>query len=339
MKRTRSLASLCLFLGVLLAAAVPPLSFGIAEVPAAASQADSRPVRPIPGIQRVVIISIDGLRPDLLIRAKTPYIHGLVASGASSFWARTTEVSITLPSHVSMLTGVTPEVHGITWNDDSGDDKTVGVPTVFEIAKRGGYTTAMVAGKSKFVVLAKPDTLDALSLPPKGSKDDDLVVAKSAVATIKDTQPELLMIHFPSNDSAGHQYGWGSAQQIAAVERADEAVGMVLAALDQAELRDRTLIILSADHGGQGKSHGANDVRSRHIPWIASGPGVKKNYDLNLDPKTVINTEDTFATALYVLGLMPPEHISGKPVLRAFELPAPTTAPVVQPALESVRTP
>lgn len=230
MKRTWSAGSICVLLGTLLTAAIQPSSLGAAQSQVAASQPTSRPSRPVAGIERVLIISIDGLRPDLLIRAKTPNIHDLVASGASSFWARTTEVSITLPSHVSMLTGVPPEIHRVTWNDDSGDDKLVGVPTVFEIAKQGGYTTAMVAGKSKFAVLNRPGTLDTVSLPPKGSKDDDLQVARTAVATIRDKQPELLMIHFPSNDSAGHQYGWGSVQQVAGLERTDAAVGMVLAA-------------------------------------------------------------------------------------------------------------
>src|SRR5690349_20164055 len=66
--------------------------------------------------RHLLIVSIDGLRPDLLVRAKTPTIRSLIERGSFSMWARTTKVAITLPSHVSMLTGVPPERHLIDWN-------------------------------------------------------------------------------------------------------------------------------------------------------------------------------------------------------------------------------
>src|ERR1700728_1158685 len=96
--------------------------------------------RPVPAIERVLIISIDGCRPDLLLRADTPVIHGLLAKASFSFWARTTAESVTLPSHVSMLTGVTPVKHGIQWNADLPLMHPVypaypAYPTLFQLAK------------------------------------------------------------------------------------------------------------------------------------------------------------------------------------------------------------
>jgi predicted AlkP superfamily pyrophosphatase or phosphodiesterase len=118
--------------------------------------------RPVPGIDHVLIISVDGLRPDVLLRADTPNLHLLFHSGSFTFWARTTAQSITLPSHVSMLTGVVPEVHAILWNSDMPFSEPVypAVPTLFELAKKAGMSTAMVAGKAKFVVFDKPGVLD-----------------------------------------------------------------------------------------------------------------------------------------------------------------------------------
>src|SRR5262245_8132085 len=69
-------------------------------------------------IQHVLIISIDGMRPDLLLRGDTPRIHSLLQTGSFTMWARTVPASTTLPAHVSMLTGVPPEVHGVQWNAD-----------------------------------------------------------------------------------------------------------------------------------------------------------------------------------------------------------------------------
>ena len=101
---------------------------------------------------RVLIISIDGCRPDVALRADMPHLRSLMARGSFSFWANTTDVAITLPSHTSMLTGVTPEKHGIHYNDDKPTNKPEHplVPTLFDLAKKKGFTTALCAGKSKF---------------------------------------------------------------------------------------------------------------------------------------------------------------------------------------------
>ncbi len=279
--------------------------------------------RPVPAIRRVMIVSIDGLRPDLAIRADTPTIHALMQSGSFSLWARTTEVSITLPSHVSMLTGVSPAKHKVDWNADrpANRDSYPAFPTLFEIAKKEGLTTAMSAGKSKFEALAKPGTLD-WSYVPRIEVTSDASVAKQAVEMIKSHQPQVMFVHFPGVDVAGHSKGWASPEQMAAIHVADTSLGQVIGAARDAKTFDETLLIVTADHGGAGRTHGPNDVRSRLIPWIAVGPGVRANYDLTQAADLNINTEDTFATACFVLGLPIDSQIDGKPIQAIFSKPA-----------------
>src|SRR3984957_13395209 len=153
----------------------------------------AQPARPIPAIQKVLIVSIDGLRPDLALRADTPNIHALIQQGSFSFWARTTAESVTLPSHTSMLTGVVPIKHGIQWNSDLPLIHPVypNYPTIFQLAKQAGFTTGMVAGKSKFINLAVPGSLD-WSFIPQESKIEDPQVAEVAIAMIKQHQPQVL---------------------------------------------------------------------------------------------------------------------------------------------------
>jgi len=276
---------------------------------------------------RLMIVSIDGLRPDLALRADMPNLRSLLKDGSYSFWARTTPVAVTLPSHTSMLTGVVVERHGIKGNDDNAAaNEKILVPTIFDLAHKAGISTGMAAGKSKFTVYDN-GSIDH-SWAKSGTSD---TVAGQAVNILRQFKPRLMLVHFPEVDGSGHSKGWGTRDQIDAIERTDKALGMVLAELEQQGLRKDTTIILSADHGGSGKTHGKDDDRSAFIPWIINGPDVLKGIDLTQFRELKIATYDTFATACKVLDLPIPEGIDGKPIVQAFEsidlMNTPTTKP------------
>lgn len=308
------------------------------------------PVRPIkPALdRRVLVVSIDGLRPDLALLADMPNLRSLMKGGSYTMWAQTLTVGITLPSHTSMLTGVPLERHGVFWNDDVPIRKRrydhPHVATLFEWAKDAGYTTALVAGKYKFVALARGDSVDHLVLPeaPKRPvagvpqpvtvrdeyglteydlKHDDAWVAQEASKVIRDYKPQVMAVHFPRVDSVGHAKGWGTPEQLATIGRADKALGTVLQSLRDVQLFDDTLIILTSDHGGLGKGHHGKDPRGLHIPWIAHGPGIRKGYDLTQHTSLVVNTMDTFATLAAYLGIRytSDDGIEGKVVKEALE--------------------
>jgi predicted AlkP superfamily pyrophosphatase or phosphodiesterase len=268
--------------------------------------------RPVEAIERAILISIDGGRPDLLLRADMPNLRTLVRGGTYSFWARTVPVAITLPSHASMITGVSPERHGVTWNGDvpALESARPQVPTLFEVAMRYGMTTALVAGKSKFDAFARIGHIGKAWV----QSANDEQVGDAAVAMLRDYRPEVMMVHFPGADSAGHKDGWGTPTQIAALENIDKQLGKLLAALDELELRGETVILISADHGGAGRTHGGDDPRSQHIPWIINGPGLRQDYDLTQDARLQVRTEDTFSTICYLLGIAPVDAVEGKAI-------------------------
>ncbi|HZZ45165.1 MAG TPA: alkaline phosphatase family protein [Tepidisphaeraceae bacterium] len=300
--------------------------------------AKSRPAtRPIPAIEHILVISIDGGRPDLLLRANCPTIRAMMANGSYSFWAKTTAVALTLPSHVSMMTGATPVHHGIHWNEDLPFSKPYypKVPTLFELAHKSGYTTALISGKAKFDIFQKPGALDWTYLPgiqdaealaalpmekqsTKASTASDATLVSEANSIFSKHHPDVVLLHFASSDVAGHAFGWGSPAQMLAFESIDSSIGQILKSLDPT-YRDHLAIILTADHGGAGRTHGADDPRSRHIPWILSGPGIRKNFDLTSLPDLDINTYDTFSTACYLLNIPVHYKTDGKPILDALE--------------------
>nr|MBA3405068.1 hypothetical protein [Gemmatimonadaceae bacterium] len=91
-----------------------------------------------------------------------------------------------------------------------------------------------------------------------------------------------------------------------------------------------TLVILTADHGGAGRMHGAEDPRSRHVPWIVAGPGVRKDFDLTLDRDLVVDAYDTFPVVTTMLGIPVVKKVNGKfipAILAGRELLQPATPP------------
>jgi arylsulfatase A-like enzyme len=261
--------------------------------------------------KRVIIISIDGLRPDAIELAPMPNLMELIKSGAYSLTAQTIFPSATLPSHASMLTGLCPKKHGVDWNDYIPQRGIAQGIDLFDIAQDAGMQTFMIAGKEKLQQVTAASSLDTFVW----INDRDKVVMETLLANFP-MDFDLLFIHLATTDDMGHVYGWLSPEQLSVVFRADEALGALLTALDERGLRDQTLLIITADHGGHNKRHGTSQPVDMTIPWIAAGRGVQPK-----QLETAVHTMDTAATAAYSLGLPIPTEWDGVPILEAFGLP------------------
>jgi predicted AlkP superfamily pyrophosphatase or phosphodiesterase len=251
----------------------------------------------------VAIISIDGLRPDAITDTLAPNMRALARRGAYSWTAQTILPSTTLASHVSMLTGFTPDVHGMTW-DDYTPSRRMPVPTVFAAARARGLRTGMIAGKDKFRHFRDTGSLDFFLIDSRG---DVRLAEEAAMKAAFDV--DLLFIHLPDVDQAGHAGGWMSPRYLAVVDEADRAVGAILGSLPES-----TTVLLTADHGGRGGNHGTAHPLETTIPWIVSGPRTFKGRQLS----TSIRTVDTAATVAYLLGVTLPPGASGRAVTEAF---------------------
>jgi phosphopentomutase len=180
----------------------------------------------------------------------------------------------------------------------------------------------------------RPGVLDWKFIPTQTQCETADVIGPAA-KIIAEHKPDVMLVHFPSVDNTGHAIGWASPEQMKAIEDADAAVGVLLKTLDEAGLTNSTLMIVTADHGGAGKNHGPDDPRSRHIPWVAVGPHVRKHLDLTTYPRLEVNTYDTFATACWMMGIPPTvPDMDGVPVKVIVEWennellkPAPVKAP------------
>jgi arylsulfatase A-like enzyme len=120
---------------------------------------------------------------------------------------------------------------------------------------------------------------------------------------------DLLFVHFPDVDYAGHAEGWMSPAYMAKVAAVDEAIGRLLAALPP-----QTTVILTADHGGKGQDHAEDAPENVTVPWIVAGPKVVHRGEMT----SRVKETDTAATALWVLGLSLPGRCPGAVVREPF---------------------
>jgi predicted AlkP superfamily pyrophosphatase or phosphodiesterase len=263
-----------------------------------------------PRAEHVFIVSFDGGKPAVMQQSEMPTLKAMVKEGACTWNAQTTFPSVTLIAHTSMLTGVGPDKHKVNWNSADPKRGLVPVRTVFAIAKKSGFTTAMFVGKEKFEHLNLPGSLDLYSSPGYEAKR----VAQDAAAFILEKKPNLCFIHFADSDGAGHKHGWGSPEQMASFADEDAALAVVKDAITKAGIADNSVIILTADHGGHAKTHGSKLPEDMTIPWIVWGKGVKAGSTVTAP----VTTYDTSATALWLLDVPVPSDWDGKPVTTAF---------------------
>jgi predicted AlkP superfamily pyrophosphatase or phosphodiesterase len=281
--------------------------------PAPVAAAAAAPATDGSRARRVLIISEDGLRADVVATLHLPWHEALWTHGSYSWKARTIRTASTLPAHAAMLSGVDVGAHGLTWNNWRPSKGFIKVPTIFDEATEHGLKTAMFVGKSKLRHIATPGTVAVFDRPGYFCKK----VAEEAAAYLVAEQPPLAFVHFSDPDEAGHASGWDSEEYMHSVAQSDRCLGTILDALDKAHLTADTLIIVSADHGGHNHTHTGALLIDREIPWIACGPGVRADHRIHAP----ISTLDTAATALYALGLPIASSVAGKPVLEIYEQP------------------
>jgi predicted AlkP superfamily pyrophosphatase or phosphodiesterase len=320
-----AVSSAALFVGHTKHARATPIPATVAPIVAASVDAGEPPSAfPVlhGRVKHVVIVSEDGLRPDALEQLHLHWHELLKQKGTWGIHAMTIRDASTLPAHASMLSGVHPAVHGLTWNNWQPARGYIKSPTIFTYAKQAGLSTAFFTGKKKLRHIVPPGSVEMYERPGYYCKK----VAEDAAAYLVEEKPVLTFVHFADPDELGHSEGWMSSGQMHAIANSDRCLGQIYTALEEAHMIEDTLIV-TADHGGHNKVHSGATKIDRLIPWIAVGPGVKEGFTLTDE----ISTLDTAATALYALGLPVPDSFVGKARTDIFTLPQaviPLTPPV-----------
>lgn len=266
---------------------------------------------------KVLFIMLDGCRPDALQQANTPHLDSLSQNGAYTWSARSVMPSVTLPCHSSIFRGISPEKHGVG-ADNVFNPTAAAFPSIIDLASQAGKHTAMFYSWEQLRDLSAPGSLKvSYCRNADYGLDNDTPIAQMAADYLTAQQPDFCFLYFGDIDLAGHLYSWMSPGYLAAIEANDQAVGIVLQALNDSGLRDQYTIIFQADHGGHDTDHGTDLPEDMTIPWVINGPNIKQGYAIQR-PVSLLDTAPTIA---HLLGIDAQPEWEGQAVLEAFATP------------------
>lgn len=230
------------------------------------------------GLEKVLLIGVDGLRPDALPEAATPNIDALVAEGAYSFSARTGIHTVSGPGWSNILTGAWENKHGVKDNSFKGALYQQYPTLISRVEKyKPGLETVTVASLD-WITNIIVTTADKKLYYPFG-EEGDAKVAKAATYLLEHGNVDLMFAYFMGVDMAGHNYGFDPKipEYLSEIETIDHYVGVLVGAIKKRSNynKERWLIILTSDHGGKGKNHDGVGEEAMKVPLIMHGPGVQ----------------------------------------------------------------
>lgn len=253
----------------------------------------------------IVLLVVDGLRPDALGLVETPALDRLIAQGRATLTARSVMPSVTLPCHMSIFHSVEPGRHGIVTNTWSPQVRPV--PGLFEVAHRAGLRAAAYYNWEELRDLWRPGALQTgFFWRDNKSPAGDAHIAQAAVQGLRQGLFDLAFVYLGYVDEAGHRHGWLSPGYLEAVAHADTCIGQVWEAL-----AGHGTLLVTSDHGGHARSHGTDADEDLLVPMILAGAGVPGHGPLD----GAVHLLDVAPTLATLLGLDAPDEWEGRPLL------------------------
>lgn len=221
--------------------------------------AETEAARPL-----VILVSIDGFRPDYLDPAVTPTLSRLAAEGASGAM-KPSFPTVTFPNHYTLVTGLHPDHHGIVGNNMLDDELGAfslrnreavidrrwwddGEP-IWVTAEKAGIRTGTMfwPGSEADVRGVRPTYWEVFDQSMPGDARVDRLL--SWLDKPQAERPQLTTLYFDLVDTMGHRHGPDAAETRDALTQTDASVGRLMEGLASRGLADKAVVIVVSDHG------------------------------------------------------------------------------------------
>jgi len=219
------------------------------------------PTAPAPQ-RTVLLVSVDGLRADVIGTGAMPTLDALARHGVHARWMTPSYPTLTFPNHYTLVTGLRPDHHGIvnnTMHDPLLGDFSLrnreavsdarwwgGEPAWVTLQKHGGTAATMFWPGSEAPVAGKHPT----QWRPFDGDVNAVARVEQVLAWLDQPRPpRLLTLYFDAVDHEGHDHGPDSPEVRAAQADVDAALALLLSGLEARGLRDGIDLIVVSDHG------------------------------------------------------------------------------------------
>ena len=292
----------------------------------------------------LLLITLDTVRSDHLgtygyALAETPNIDGLVRRGVQ-FDDAIAPAPITLTSHASMMTGLYPPRHGV--RDNGLFRLSAEHTTLAERLSDRGYETAAFVGcfvlDQRFGLAQGFDSYD-FQIGDGGFFPSNFDFNQRSAGAVTDaagrwldarqsagrSKPFFMWLHYfdahvPYQSPLGKEPQFAQRPYDAEIAYIDQEIGRLLAKLDAAGLRERTLIALVSDHGEGLREHGESThglfvYRSTmNVAFILSSPAL---FDGSYHVRDqIVSLVDLRPTLEDLLGVEPAPLLDGVSLVR-----------------------
>lgn len=224
--------------------------------------------------EKVILISIDGMRPDGALQCGHPFVKELMEAGSYTLTGSSMVPSVTLPCHTSMFYGIPPQRHGILTNVYTPPVRPV--KGIAEQLSAAGKKCAAFHNWEPIRHIWSSETMKYTSyINAYEEENSDLMLTEQVLELAARKEPDFIFLHLVETDEkGGHDCGWMSEGYLKQLSNAFDCVEKIYRAAS-----DRYHIIITADHGGHDRMHGEECPEDMTIPMFFTGkyfePGKK----------------------------------------------------------------
>lgn len=253
----------------------------------------------------VVLICVDGARPDGIARAATPNLDRIGHEGSVCFHVQPVHPNLPLAGQQSLFRSVTPEVHGATGAELNGFKRSI--PSLID---------TLASADLKVGMFYTIPTLREVSLPESAAvnycnarthtSDGDNHIVEMAIRTAAMEDFDFLFVNLGHAGYVGAHYGWHSDEYIQAMTFTDACIGKFTDAI--IALHQPVDFVIVSNHSGGGEA-------DEDLPLFLWGyrmvPGIKVEQAVSL--------LDIAPTIAYLYGVDAPREWQGKPIAEAIK--------------------
>lgn len=213
-------------------------------------------------MQNVLLILVDGMRPDSLELCGHPFYREMLKHSIYTLNAQTVMPSVTLPCHFSLFLSVPADRHGILTNTYVPQVRPVN--GLCEVLRAAEKQLTFFYSWEELRDLSRPNNLSYSVFISGRNNGYDVATPKLTEHYLnmkKTMSPDFTFFYLGWPDAAGHGHGWMSYEYIRSVRGCFDEIQRVIE-----DASDDTLVILTADHGGHNRSHGSDLPEDMTIP-------------------------------------------------------------------------